>query len=208
MTLRAPCGGLSSVPTLWFSSNQIFASHTCGVHATLSNCKGEGVDVPDSCMSRSSHCGHHMFYNTIVTGTAAQLASMLQTQGGHFGLDDFWFQGCRVGRHVRFGHELLQLPIGVRPSTTTTTPTSDVSNTGSTVVAQPAPVPAGSIPYLGAEAEAQQRQLFPTTDFAYAFDNLDTSTPGGNLSGLVGPRFRLAGAANQSFKHIFFNSCL
>ena len=60
-----------------------------------------------------------------------------------------------------------------------------MSTTASSVGVQPAPVPAGSIPYLGVEAEAQQRQLFPTTDFAYAFDNLDTSTPGGNLSGLV-----------------------
>lgn len=57
---------------------------------------------------------------------------------------------------------------------------------GSTVAPQSPAIPADSIPYLLAETEAQQRQLFPTSDFTFAFDTPDTSTPGGNLSGLVG----------------------
>lgn len=47
------------------------------------------------------------------------------------------------------------------------------------------PVNASTIPYLLAEVEAQQKHEFPTSGFTYGFDNLDTSTAGGNLSGLV-----------------------
>ena len=59
------------------------------------------------------------------------------------------------------------------------------ANTSSSVGAQPAPAPAGSIPDLSVESEAEQRRLFPSTDFAFGFDNLDFSTPAGNLSNLV-----------------------
>ena len=41
------------------------------------------------------------------------------------------------------------------------------------------------VPYLLAEAEAMQRRRFPTSDFLFDFDTPDTSTPGGNLSGVV-----------------------
>ncbi|KAL3158143.1 hypothetical protein ABBQ32_011738 [Trebouxia sp. C0010 RCD-2024] len=55
---------------------------------------------------------------------------------------------------------------------------------GSTVGPQSPPVPADSIAYLPAQSEAQQRRDFPTSSFTFAFDTPDTSTPGGNLSGL------------------------
>ena len=59
------------------------------------------------------------------------------------------------------------------------------SGTKSTVGAQPAPVPASDVPELRVESEAQQRRVFPTTDFAFAFDANDFQTPGGSGSGLV-----------------------
>lgn len=55
---------------------------------------------------------------------------------------------------------------------------------GSTVGPQSPPVPAESIDNLLVQSEAQQRRQFPTSSFSFAFDPPDTSTPGGNLSGL------------------------
>ena len=81
-------------------------------------------------------------------------------------------------------------------------PTSD---TGSSVGAQPAPVPASDVPELDVESEAQERRVFPTTDFAYAFDATDFSTPGGNGSGLVRPR--CADAVQDIQQHLCSTVC-
>ena len=56
---------------------------------------------------------------------------------------------------------------------------------GSAVRAQPAPAPASSVPNLAVESEAQQRRIFPTTDFAYGFHTNDFQTPAGSQSSLV-----------------------
>ncbi len=56
---------------------------------------------------------------------------------------------------------------------------------GSTVFGQPAPVSASSVPNLAVDSEAQQRRIFPTTDFAYGFEENDFQTPAGTQSSLV-----------------------
>jgi hypothetical protein len=56
---------------------------------------------------------------------------------------------------------------------------------GSTVFGQPAPVSASSVPNLAVDNEAQQRRIFPTTDFAYGFEENDFQTPAGTQSSLV-----------------------
>lgn len=58
-------------------------------------------------------------------------------------------------------------------------------DTGSTVFAQPSPMPASSVPNLAVASEAQQRRTFRTTDSAVGFDNVDFQTPAGTGSGLV-----------------------
>lgn len=60
----------------------------------------------------------------------------------------------------------------------------NASASGSSVGAQPAPVPAKSVPNLEVDSEAEQRRIFPITDFAYGFEKADFSTPGGNLSNM------------------------
>ncbi len=55
----------------------------------------------------------------------------------------------------------------------------------STVFGQPAPASASSVPNLAVDSEAQQRRIFPTTDFAYGFEENDFQTPAGTQSSLV-----------------------
>ena len=55
----------------------------------------------------------------------------------------------------------------------------------STVFGQPAPVPASSVPNLAVDSEAQQRRIFPTTDFALGFEENDFQIPAGTQSSLV-----------------------
>ncbi|DBA97199.1 TPA: hypothetical protein ACH3X1_014958 [Trebouxia sp. C0004] len=65
-------------------------------------------------------------------------------------------------------------------------PTYDLGfGSGSTVFGQPAPVPANSVPNLAVDSEAQQRRIFPTTDFAYGFEENDFQTSAGTQSSLV-----------------------
>jgi len=59
------------------------------------------------------------------------------------------------------------------------------AGSGSTVFGQPAPVPASSVPNLAVDSEAQQRRVFPTSDFAYGFEENDFQTPAGTQSSLV-----------------------
>ena len=58
-------------------------------------------------------------------------------------------------------------------------------DSGSTVFGQPAPLPASSVPNLAVDSEAQQRRIFPTSDFAYGFEENDFQTPAGTQSSLV-----------------------
>jgi len=54
-----------------------------------------------------------------------------------------------------------------------------------TVFGQPAPVSASSVPNLAVDSEAQQRRIFPSTDFAFGFEENDFQTPAGTQSSLV-----------------------
>lgn len=113
-----------------------------------------------------------------------------------------------MARHAITVHVVLALMTLTRaycqsPSPAPVSPISPGSNnspdTGSTVGPQPPPTPASSIPYLLAQTEADQRRQFPTSDFAFAFDSPDTSTPGGNLSGLVS---MIIGIVNAYFSYL------